>query len=479
MATKAHPLLLALMLIVSMLGIVAPAYAAEPQFNGDASTLGNEDWMCGIAGERYLSDIVLPGTSGSATSNLRLAGQQASGNGNTSRVKAQDSTIATQLTRGVRLFELHLTAEDPGVGWSGSKDTLWVAERMTANGTNTLCYAQDANGNAISFKRAINYMRSFLKKHPYETVVVALSEADDVAKVFGKLRVELDDYKSYLYLDSEMPKLKDVRGKVVVCTTHPELLGQNAGMAFPVRGATASVAVGGVQFSPVTVANAAGAQSLTFADSVPRTGDVHATHSNVVYAGAAASRDNEPTPQEHANSVNPVLFGSTGKFATRGTLYGWVLAGFLSQSQARQLWEANYPSDLEYWTVEFWTNQPQEQRMAQTHLLKGARAYAPAINVEVPGKFIESWRTEDGSHTYGVDEGIPVSNNGTKVWANWNMTWSSLASWLLRQSGGTEKVVTLDKDLMATQLDGALVVPAGAHVTIDLANHTLNRGLSK
>ncbi len=479
MATRMHRLLLACVLLVSMLGAAVPAYAAEPQFDGEANLLANEDWMSGIAGERYLSDIVLPGTSGSATSNLCLTGQQAAGNWSTSSAKAQDATIATQLTRGVRLFELHLTAEEPGAGWSGSKDTLWVAERITANGSDALCYAQDANDNVISFKRAINYMRSFLKKHPYETVVVALSEADDASKVFKNLRTELDDYKNYLYLGSEMPKLKDVRGKVVVCTTHPELLGQNGGMAFPARGTTASLAVGGVSFSSTTIADAAGARGLTFADSVPRTGDVHATRSSVVYAGAVPSHGNEPTPRDYANVVNPVLFGDSGTFATRGTLYGWVLVSFLSQSQARQLWEANYPPDLEYWTVEFWTDQPQEQRIAQTHLLKGARAYAPACNVEIPGKFIESWRSEDGSQTYGVNEGIPVTSNGTKVWATWNMTWASLASWLLQQSGGANKVVTLDANLTATPLDGPLVVPEYANVTIDLAGHTLNRGLSK
>ncbi len=479
MATGTHRLLLALVLLASMLGLAVPAYAAEPQFDGDASALTNGDWMCGIAGERYLSDIVLPGTSGSATSNLFLPSQQAAGNGNVSNAKAQDSTIATQLTQGVRLFELHVTAEDPGVGWSGSKDTLWVAERVQTDGGETLYYAQDANGNAISFKRAINYMRSFLKKHPYETVVVALSETDDAAQVFRKLRTELDDYKSYLYLGSAMPKLKDVRGKVVVCTTHPELLGEDGGLGFPARGTTSSVSVGGVQFSPLSAMNAAEAQGLAFADSVPRTGDVHATHSSVVYAGAVPSRNDEPTPRACANSVNPVLFGNMGTFAERGTLYGWVFVGFLSQSQAKQLWEANYPSDLEYWTVEFWTDEPQEQRMAQTHLLKGSRAYAPACDVEIPGKFIDSWRSEDGSFTYGVNEGIPVSSNGTKVWANWNMTWSSLASWLLQQSGTTGKAVTLDSDLTATPLDGALVIPAYAEVTIDLAHHTLDRGLSK
>ncbi len=479
MQTRTRGWLLLCVLLASLLGLAVPANAAEPQFDGNADALTDADWMCGIAGERYLSDIVLPGSAGAATSNVFDASATGSTSSELNCVKAQDSTIATQLTCGVRLFELRLTAQDPGIGWSGSKDTLWVAEQGRTDGGTALYYTQDANGNAISFKRAINYMRSFLKKHPSETVVVALSETDDAAQVFRKLRTELDDYKNYLYLGSEMPKLKDVRGKVVVCTTHPELLGEDGGMAFPARGTTSSVSVGGVQFSPLSATNAAEAQGLAFEDPVPRTGDVNAAHSNVVYAGAVASAQGEPTPRAQANEVNPMLFGNGGKFATRGTLYGWVLAGYVGASQAKQLWEANYPPDLEYWTVEFWTDEPQTQRMAQTHLLKGARAYAPAINVEVSGKFIDKWRSEDGSATYEVNEGIPVSSNGTKVWANWNMTWSSLASWLLRQSGATGKVVTLDSNLTATPLDGALVIPAYADVTIDLANHTLDRGLSK
>ncbi|MDO4797235.1 MAG: InlB B-repeat-containing protein [Coriobacteriales bacterium] len=476
MATRTHRLLLALVLLVSMLGIAMPAYAAEPSFDGDAEALANAEWMCGISGDRLLSDIVLPGSAGAATSSVFNASTATSGLANPNLVTAQDRTIATQLTDGVRLFELHLSAQDPGSGWSGSKDTLWVAEQEEVNGNKVLYYAQDASDNAISFKRAINYMRSFLKKHPYETVVVALSETDDASQVFRKLRTELDDYRNYLYLGSEMPKLKDVRGKVVVCTTHPELLGEDGGMAFPARGTTSSVSVGGVQFSPLAATNAAEAQGLAFADSVPLAGDAHAIHSSVVYAGMASSAQGEPTPRAQANEVNPVLFDEAGKFATRGTLYGWVLADFMNQDQARRLWMANFPDGLEYYTVEFWTRQPTERVVHQTHVLKRASAYSPAIE-NVPGKYLDGWLTDDGTHLYKLDEGIPITQDNTKLWASWTMSWASLADWLSQQGGKTASV-SLERDLTATPLDRALIVPAGADVTIDLAGYTLDRGLT-
>ena len=455
-----------------------PAHAVEPEFDGNAGALTSDDWMTGISGDRLLSDVVLPGSSGSATTSLYVAGEQPVGLWDSSSVTAQNRMIDQQLLDGVRLFDFHLTAEKPGDGWVGSNDTLWVAEQSVVSGEKTLFFAQDSTGNAISFRRVVNYMRSFLKKHPFETVVIVLSEVNDATAVFKALRSELDRQQNYLYLGSTMPKMRDVRGKVVVCTTHPELLGQNGGLAFPAIGSSGQASIGGKSFSAVKVTNATTAQGLSFSDEVPLTGDVHANHSSVVFAGITSTNEGELSPRYHANSVNAVLFGNGGTFSTTGVLYGWVLAGFMDAANARQLWFANFPAGLAYSTVEFWTRQPFEQRTGSTNVLKGASVYGPECGVENPGKSFAGWTPESGGHSYRVGEAIPVTQENMRLWASWTMTWGSLSSWLAKQ-GGKTATITLEKNLAATSLDRALFVPAGANVTIDLAGKTLDRGLVK
>ena len=474
MARKACRLLIACTLLALALGIALPAYATEPEFDGDASSLTDDEWMRGISGDRLLSDVVLPGTVSSASANVFCPSQPNANNWHPDLVRTQDSYISKQLTNGARLFELHLTAEAPGIGWSGGKDSLWVAEKVGSD----LYYAQDSNGNAISLKKAINYMRSFFKKHPSETAVVVLSEVDNAALVFSNLRRELDEYKNYLYLGSEMPAIKNVRGKVVVCTTHPELLGQDGGMAFPARGATTNTNIGGRQFSPYTLNSGADAQNLRFADVVPLRGDVHTTHSNVIYACKAVSAEGESTPWQHASEINPVLFGNGKKFSTRGTLYGWVLAGYLDYTQARQLWQANFPDGLEYSTAEFWTKEPTTKKIFSTKVLSGSNLPAPIPTENAPAKYIKEWHTEDNkTPPYEIGQEIPITQDPTVLWATWTMSWASLAEWLSQQSGKTASVMLDHRALEATPLDSALVIPAGANITINLNNQTLDRGL--
>jgi hypothetical protein len=174
----------------------------------------------------------IPGTHNSAFSQAYLNGQTTAREDTINYVISQSKLIPAQLDDGVRLLDLSLTARKPSTGWSGADDHLWVAQTVSAFGTNNLTYyAQDARGNAISFKRAVNYARAFLRKHPSETVIVYLrADGTDVQNVFSQLRQEIDEYASYLYLENDMPRLKDVRGKVVICSDHSELLGARGGM---------------------------------------------------------------------------------------------------------------------------------------------------------------------------------------------------------------------------------------------------------
>lgn len=85
----------------------------------------------------------------------------------------------------------------------------------------------------------------------------------------------------------------------------------------------------------------------------------------------------------------------------------------------------------------------------------------------------------DGSdHTVTADSTgaykFTMPDGSVTVSASFTMTWASLNTAL--QSGGT---FTLTNDATAASTDGALVVPSGKTVTLDLNGHTLNRHLTE
>lgn len=150
---------------------------------GSASSL---NWMKNIDGEKYISEISLPGShdSGAKYSIGDLSG------------KCQDVEIATQLTYGVRFLDIRLQYNGPG---DFSIIHGIVDERRSY---------RDIHGDCIGF----------LERNPSETIIMSVkNEAgknDDVfAAEFEKI---IDEHSDYWYVGNDIPKLDQVRGKIVL-----------------------------------------------------------------------------------------------------------------------------------------------------------------------------------------------------------------------------------------------------------------------
>ena len=462
---------LAMMAWLVVLGCMpAPARAEED--------LSGSNWMGSVPTGRYLSDINIPGTHGSALSRVYLDDQTTSTKDAASYVVTQSKTIPQQLADGVRLIELTLTTRKPATGWSNKGDRLWVACTVKAFGSTDLTfYAQDANGNAVSFKRAINYLRSFLKKNPTETVIVAINaEGSDAKTVFAQLSKELDDYAAYLYLGTTMPRLKEARGKVVVCTTNPELVG-NRGLAYPLSGKTANV--GGVNFSGIDAASSTKAANASSSEKVPTSADAHASASRFVYSAPGFSQ--QSTPKQAAASINSALYGASGVFAQRGNLYGWSLSDFVDakdkDATPKTLWMANFTT-LRYANLTYKTTLPTEQTWRTDRVIEQGESIVPSYKVTIPGMVFNGWNTKrDGSGTTYQEKDIITLESDLTLWAQWHMSWTSLEDYLdgLVEEEKKEATIDLYSDVTAADFDTCLHIPKGIKVTIRMNGHTLNR----
>ncbi len=453
-----------------------PAIAVAPTFDGDPEHLTGANWMSGIADERLLSDMDIPGTHNAGFSRVYLDGQTTAHADAADYVVSQSKTIPQQLDDGVRLLDLDLTTRKPKTGWVSDTDHLWVAQSVKAYGGTITFYAQDANGNAISLKRVINYVRSFFKSHPTETVIVYLhGDGSGGQEVYDLMRTELGDVASYLYLGSSMPKLGDVRGKVVVCSDHPELLGPSGGMVLPELGSKKWV--GGVVFQAIDATTVAGAQAVKSKGSIPESSAIHASSSQLVYSAAGYSSSQKPV--DMAAQVNGVLYGSDGRFSPRFMLHGWSISDYLDASSQtanpRTLWLANF-KESQYATVSFRSLLPAEREQQSARVIVGGATLVPGCTIEVPAKKFIGWNTEsDGTGImYQPGDRVEVKGDLT-LWAQWKMTWASLDEYLDRLRAGADVTIVLEGDLTATPLDTCLHVPDKAKVTIRMNRFTLNR----
>ena len=106
----------------------------------------------------------------------------------------------------------------------------------------------------------------------------------------------------------------------------------------------------------------------------------------------------------------------------------------------------------------------------------GAEFTLPTTTTFVPpqGKVLSGWKI--GNTVYGPGATVRTNKSVTAV-AQWKMTWAGVQAFLKSAEAGNERLVLVD-DLVATESDRALTVPAGRSVELDLNGHTINRNLS-
>ncbi|GAA3491728.1 phosphatidylinositol-specific phospholipase C [Streptomyces cremeus] len=166
--------------------------------------LGTPDWMAGLDSARPLRTLTVPGTHDSGA---RFGGPW---------VECQNTTVAEQLTSGIRFLDIRCRAFD-----------------------GSFSIHHGAFYQRLNFDDVLTACRDFLAAHPSETVLMRVkqeySEVSDAQ--FGALFADYLDrrgWRSLFLIADALPSLGQARGRVV-------LLADNGGLPGGIRWGDSSV----------------------------------------------------------------------------------------------------------------------------------------------------------------------------------------------------------------------------------------------
>ncbi|XP_066572451.1 1-phosphatidylinositol phosphodiesterase [Amia ocellicauda] len=189
------PLCLCLLLVIFILGCHG---VGEFSFNDNKSkpvSNNNADWMARLNDNMLLSDVLIPGTHDT----MALHGGPLA--------KCQAWKLEDQLKAGVRYLDLRVFNF-----FSSDAGKLFIVHGII--------YQHKR------FEDVVNKVNDFLKQHPQETVLMRV-KPEHFKK--GKVNDLLDDYmnkkKISVWVNKEIPKMNQVRGKIVFLQKEPFTLG--------------------------------------------------------------------------------------------------------------------------------------------------------------------------------------------------------------------------------------------------------------
>lgn len=170
---------------VSVLALASAILSFVNLSDAKGSSQKSKEWMKEVAGDKYISQLSIPGThdSGALYSIGDLAG------------KCQDLSIAKQLDAGARFLDVRLDVS------GGQLKVIHgiVDERDT-------------------FDNVVDVCKKFLKKHNSETIIMSIKEENERKNADFHTMVEekIDKDKELWYVENDIPKLEEVRGKIVL-----------------------------------------------------------------------------------------------------------------------------------------------------------------------------------------------------------------------------------------------------------------------
>lgn len=151
-----------------------------------------QNWMQPLDDNLFLSRLSIPGAHDAATSSCSSSGM-------TGSAHTQTYTIAQQLERGVRIFDLRPV-------WNGSDMVIYHGIVPTG----------------VKFNDALNTLCNFLKSHPKEFLFVVMRHEDDIegsnekAQWPAQMKACLSAKRQYIIDYSPTLTVRDMRGKLLV-----------------------------------------------------------------------------------------------------------------------------------------------------------------------------------------------------------------------------------------------------------------------
>ena len=151
-----------------------------------------QNWMGPLDDNLFLNRLSIPGSHDAATSSCGTSGM-------TGGAHTQTYTIAQQLERGVRFFDLR-------PAWNGSDMVIYHGLVSTG----------------VKFNDALNTLCNFLKSHPKEFLFVVMRHEDDTegssekAQWPAQMKACLSAKRQYIIDYSPTLTVRDMRGKLLV-----------------------------------------------------------------------------------------------------------------------------------------------------------------------------------------------------------------------------------------------------------------------
>lgn len=107
------------------------------------------------------------------------------------------------------------------------------------------------------------------------------------------------------------------------------------------------------------------------------------------------------------------------------------------------------------------------------HPLRGAHVFRPDADPTREGFTFKDWYLDNEPFDF---ENTPITEDITLT-AVWLNPWETLQARI--DAAAEEETIALDGDVTAEAVDEAITIPAGKAITLDLAGHTLSRGLTE
>ena len=181
-------------LIVSVLICALLTVFVIPYLYITPTNYKNPNWMKDVSGDKYISELVLPGTHNSSTNICDLP----------FFTKTQSLDIKDQLEIGVRTFDMRISVDKNNI-------------KLTHNG-----YACRKNlFENLYLDYICDLMYDFLDENSSETIIfLAKDEPDpqDIELLKTTFKEIIKDKETYWFLEDRIPTLDEVRGKIVFLT---------------------------------------------------------------------------------------------------------------------------------------------------------------------------------------------------------------------------------------------------------------------
>lgn len=154
----------------------------------------SDNWMASLQDEIYISELAIPGTHDTSTWKIYSSSAQTQ--------YAKDD-FTKQLKDGIRFFDIRVHVNANGDGWDLYHGPISLS---------------------ATFDDLMTQVKPWMESHPKETLVMSIkndgNDDNRMASIFDKY------YNQYgkdalWYTDTSIPKLKDVRGKIVLAVRYP------------------------------------------------------------------------------------------------------------------------------------------------------------------------------------------------------------------------------------------------------------------